>query len=115
MPRSKSFSSLNVAMPEPLEFNLNNHVWHCQTVLPGAALLDFAAKLDKDSTADMAGAINEFFDMALVVDEKESFAAFLRDPNQRIGIDTLMEIAEWLMEQFMGEVPLAPGSPSSAG
>ena len=115
MPRSKSFSSLNAAMPEPLEFILNNHTWHCAPMIPGAALLDFAGQMKAEDPSAMAEAVWSFFDLALVEQERESFKGFIRDPNQRIDINTLMEIAEWLMEEFMGEVPLAQEVPSSVG
>ena len=115
MPRSKSFSSLNAALPEPLEFQLNNHTWHCATMIPGAALLDFAGQLNAEDPKAMSDAVWEFFDLAIVEQEREGFRTFIRDPAQRVDISTLMEVAEWLMEQFMGEIPLEQGVPSSAG
>lgn len=115
MARTKSFSSLNVAAPAALDFDLNDRKFHCTEMIPGAALLDFAAKLKDEDPAAMAEAVWEFFDMAIVEDEREGFREFIRDPKQRVGIETLMEIAEWLMEEFMGEIPLAQAGPSSAG
>jgi hypothetical protein len=115
MPRSKSFSSLNVAAPEALEFDLNGHIWHCSPMVPGAALLDFAAELNAEDPKAMATAVWKFFDLALSEQEQEQFKTFVRDPEQRVDISTLMSIAEWLMEQFMGEVPLAQAVPSTAG
>ena len=115
MPRSKSFSSLNAAMPEPLEFDLNGRIWHCESIIPGAALLDFAGQLNAEDPKAMSQAVWDFFDLALVDEEQEAFKTFVHDKSQRITITTLMEIAEWLMEEFMGEIPLAQGVPSSAG
>lgn len=88
----------------------NNVRYDCVDILPAGVVLDFG-----DSSADDGNAlvkIKEFFDSAIMEDQHEAFWAHIHDRKSRIGLDMLMEIAEYIAEEFAAR---PTGGSSSTG
>lgn len=104
---------------EPVEFDLNDQHFVCKPALQGAKLLEFVAKADGDSGGEAAGALYGLFEDVMVPEEYARFKAYLDQPDLIIEMDTIAEIAAWLIEEYTSRPTQrsessAPG-PSSAG
>jgi hypothetical protein len=99
---------------EPLGFSLNGEEFQCRPALPGAMLLDFVRKADAESGGAAAEAIIQFMEEALEEPDQERFTAMIRDPDIIVEVETLGEIAGWIVEQYTSR-PTKPRSRSAAG
>jgi hypothetical protein len=84
----------------PLGFALNGEEFSCRQAMSGAALLDFVRRADSNSGGAAAEAIVEFLNTALEEDDAIRFDAMIKDPDQIVDVETLGEIAGWLVEQY---------------
>lgn len=118
--RRKTFrGGKNIAEFEPIEFDLNDQTYKCKPALQGAVLLEFVARADSESGGEAAGALYGFFQDAMEPEEYERFRAYLNSPEIIIDMETIGEIASWLVEEYtsrptQGSEPSDTG-PSSAG
>lgn len=84
----------------PLGFALNGEEFTCHPAIAGATLLDFVKRADSDSGGVAADAIVTFLEEALEDQERDRFKALILDPEQIVEVETLGEIAGWLVEQY---------------
>ena len=98
---------------EPLGFALNGEDFGCRPAMAGAALLDFVRRADSDSGGAAADAVIQFLEDALDGGDRDRFVALIRDPEVIVEVETLAEIAGWLIEQYTAR-PTKP-RPRSAG
>lgn len=98
---------------EPLGFALNGEDFTCRPAMAGAVLLDFVRRADTQAGGAAADAVIQFLEDALEEGDRERFMGMIRDPEVIVEIDTLAEIAAWLIEQYT-ERPTKP-RPRSAG
>jgi len=99
---------------EPLGFALNGEDFACRPALAGAALLDFVRRADSDSGSVAAEAIVSFLEDSLEEGERERFVAMIRDPEVIVEVETLGDIAGWLIEQYTTR-PTKPRSRPQGG
>lgn len=99
---------------EPLGFSLNGEDFQCRPALPGAQLLDFVRRADAESGGAAAEAIVEFLEDSLEEADRERFTTMIRDPDVIVEVETLGEIAGWIVEQYTNR-PTKPRSRSVAG
>lgn len=84
----------------PLGFALNGEEFSCKQAMSGAALLDFVRRADGDSGGMAAEAIIQFLNSSLEEDDAARFDTMIKDPDQIVQVETLGEIAGWLVEQY---------------
>lgn len=99
---------------EPIEFELNDQTFKCRPALQGAVLLEFVAKADSDSGSAAASALYDFFKDVMDEEEYTRFRDYLRNPDIIIEMDTIGEIAAWLVEEYT-ERPTEPSENSDGG
>jgi hypothetical protein len=85
---------------DPLGFKLNEEEFSCRPALAGAALLDFVRRADSESGSVAAEAIIQFLEDSLEEPDKDRFVTMIRDPEIIVEVETLGEIAGWLIEQY---------------
>lgn len=114
MVRHKDFGS-PASSDEPITFNLYGQTFRCKAALQGRTLMEFIAlSADEDNPASGAKAILQFFDTALVNEDRERFAQMTTSDDHVVPLETLGSIMEWLVEQYAGR-PTQPPSPSEPG
>lgn len=97
-PRHRSFSVKHEEQ-SPLTFDLEGQTFEARPAIPGAVLLDLVAVAGDEGAAG-AGSIISFFEKALVPESYERFDVLIKDPEVLIGIETLVEILSWLIEEY---------------
>ena len=98
----------------PLGFALNGEEFTCRPAMSGASLLDFVRRADSDSGGMAAEAIVDFLSMSMEEDDAARFDAMIKDPDQIVEVETLGEIAGWLVEQYTAR-PTKARSRSASG
>ena len=100
---------------DPLGFALNGQQFACKPAMAGAILLDFVRRADSESGGSAADAIVDFLEDSIADDsERTQFITMIRDPDVIVEVETLGEIAGWLIEQYTTR-PTKPRSRSSNG
>lgn len=99
---------------EPIEFDLNDQTFKCRPALQGATLLEFVSKADGESGGAAAGALYGFFQDAMEEAEYKRFRDYLNSPDLIIEMDTIGEIATWLVEEYTAR-PTQPSESSDGG
>ena len=99
---------------EPVEFVLNDETFHCKPAVQGGVLLKFVARADSESSGAAAEAIYEFFEKVMEPSEYLRFMEVLEDPKVIIEMDTIGEVATWLVEQYATR-PTEQPKPSGRG
>ncbi len=99
---------------EPIEFDLNDQTFKCRPALQGATLLEFVAKADGESGGAAAGALYGFFQDAMEEEEYTRFRNYLNSPDLIIEMETIGEIASWLVEEYTAR-PTQPSGSSDTG
>jgi len=114
-PRYKNFGSTAVIDDfEPLSFALNEQDFLCRPALPGSVLLDLVKRADGASGAMAAEAVLQFLTMAIDESDRSKWDDLLADPDRIVQMETLGEIAGWLVEQYTAR-PTKGRSRSSGG
>ena len=98
----------------PLGFALNGEEFSCRPALPGTTLLDFVRRADSDSGGMAAEAIVQFLKDSLEEPDRERFVTMSEDLDQIVEVETLGEIAGWIVEQYTSR-PTKPRSRSASG
>jgi len=98
----------------PLSFKLNDEEFQCKQAMSGAALLDFVRRADSNSGGMAAEAIVDFLNGSLEDDDAVRFEAMIKDPDRIVEVETLGDIAGWLVEQYTAR-PTKPRSRSANG
>jgi hypothetical protein len=113
--RRRTFkSSRKLADYDPLEFEINDQTFKCKPALQGAVLLEFVAKADSEEGGAAAGAMYDFFGDVMDELEYKRFRNYLKNPDIIIEMETIGEIAAWLVEEYTAR-PTEPSSSSDDG
>lgn len=99
---------------EPVEFELNDQTFKCKPAIQGAVLLEFVAKADSGEGAAAATALYDFFSDVMDDEEYKRFRAYLKNTEIIIEMDTIGEIAAWLVEEYTAR-PTEPSENSDGG
>jgi len=118
--RKKSFrGGRAIAEFDPIEFELNDQTFSCKPALQGAVLLEFVSKADSENGGAAAGALYSFFEDAMEPNEYVRFMDYLKSPDVIIDMETIGDIAGWLVEQYTARPTQGPAlsatGPSSPG
>lgn len=101
MTRFKDFGSgSDNATKEPLSFKLHGEDFACKPAIQGKVLMNLAASSSEDDPAAAARTIDDFFNYVLVEESSARFQSLLVDPDRIVGMDTLSEIIQWLIEEY---------------
>ena len=105
------FGSPVTSSDEPITFRLYDQTFRCTSVLQGYALIKFiSGASDPENTAKSADAVLEFFNHALLKEDRERFHAMAESEDYIIPLDTLTKIMDWLVEQYTGRPTQQPES-----
>ena len=102
---------------ETVEFDIDGEVFHCHKQISAGVLLQFAdmsSDTEDGSGREAIHAIQTFFNAAIVAEDRDRFNALLSDPDRFIDINLLLEIANWLGEQFTARPTGAPSALTSS-
>lgn len=94
----------------PVEFELNDETFHCVSAIQGAVLLEFVARADGDSGGAAANALYGFFEDVMDESEYKRFREYLKNPDLIIDLETIGEIAAWLVEEYSARPTVEPAS-----
>lgn len=115
MARTKSFrGGKKIDEFEPVEFELNDETFRCKRAIQGAVILEFVNKADSESGGEAAGALWNLFRDVMSDSEYKRFLAYVNQDDLIIGMDTLGEIAAWLVEEYTSR-PTTGSEPSETG
>lgn len=112
--RFKDFGTGGAINTEPITFKLHGEDFECRKNLQGKALLNMASYGDGSDTGAAAKAMYEFFQTALTVESYSRFSNLLSDEEKIVTVETLAEIAGWLVEQYSGR-PISGPEHSASG
>lgn len=99
MTRKKNFGS-TVEEVEALEFTLFDEQFQCRPQLQGATLLTYSKRFASEDLGEVNAAFLEFFESALKKDAYTRFKSLIESEDKIVRIETLGEIAEWLIEEY---------------
>lgn len=99
---------------EPLQFTLQDVTYTCLSVIPVGDALDLADAPDADAGAAFVAAICGFIDKILIDEDRPKFAEAIRRRDDPVDPLTLLEIVEWLSEEYVAR-PTSPSDVSSDG
>jgi len=108
--RHRTFTSAAPTQTDPVTFDLNGHVFTCKAALPGAVLLDFVAEADSGDGGRAAAVLVTFIETALIPDDVDQFRFVVRDAETAIPVETIGEIASYLVEEYAGRPTTPPDS-----
>jgi hypothetical protein len=113
--RFKDFgSTTSIDEYAPLGFALNGEEFVCRPAMSGASLLDFVRRADSEHGGMAAEAIVDFLHNSLDGDDADRFDALVKDPDRIVQVETLGDIAGWLVEQYTAR-PTKARSRSASG
>lgn len=98
----------------PLQFVLQGDTYTCLQIVPIGDAFDLLDAPDATSEAEVSRALAAFIDKILVDDDRPRFAQALRRRDDPVDGLTLLEIVDWLGEQYAGR-PTSPSADSSGG
>jgi hypothetical protein len=110
--RFKDFGDGGVINSEPLNFKLHGEDFACKPNLQGKALLDMASMSSSADPVVLAQGISLFFSKAL---QEESYARFqsLLDSDKIVTVESLAEIAGWLVQEYSNRPNQGPEQSAS--
>lgn len=133
----KSFQSRKRAPEDYLDFEVNGHAFKAKPSIPVGFLMEFSEAFGKindkpeneeqeiQSGVQAIAAVRQLFHNALIAEDRDRFFALLNDPDEEVDIEVLMDISEWLGEQYtarptggassQGSQKKASGGGSTAG
>lgn len=119
MARHKDFGTVGVFRPEELEeisFTLLGETYRCRPILPGSTLVRIIEATDGGNGVAV---INDLFREALDPADADRFFEVLEGTEYVVSIETLIEILQWLVEQYSQRPTKRPSSsedgPSTTG
>lgn len=112
--RHKDFGAKQASTDEPVTFTLDGEDFTCRPRVQGGLILKFVHDADSDSGGKAAGALTWFIRKALVKDDRERFDTLLEDEDRLIDVETIGEVAAWLMEMYAGRPTGQQGNSSSS-
>lgn len=97
----KSYTARGRKNNTPPEVEIDEHVFHCVKMVPGAVLLDFMVAMDAEDPKAMAEGLKDFMLTSIVKEEQEAWTEFIRDPENEVDLDLLVEITADLAGQYL--------------
>lgn len=114
MARHKDFSGgTKIEDFEPLTFSLNGETFTCVPAIQGTVLLEFVAAADSQDGGAAATALYQFFKDCMSASEYERFDRVLKNPEVIIDMETIGEIAGWLVEEYTQRPTRQPATSAS--
>lgn len=98
---------------DPPTFSVAGREFKCLVQPPAGVLTDLVATADKSDAAKVSGLV-EFIGGCLAEADAEQFELVIHDKDTIVPIDTLNDIAQWLIEEYTGR-PTTPSSTSQPG
>lgn len=107
---------------ENLEFEVAGQVFRCHGRIASGVLLSLGEVVsggDPEAgegvdVAEMVKALRNFFDAAIIAEDRDKWHALLDDPEIAVPFQTLSDIAGWLAGEYAGDRPTGPPSPPTA-
>jgi hypothetical protein len=114
MSRFKDFGSgPDLSGAEPVTFKLHGETFNCRKAVQGKLLLALVA--NADDPVKSADAVNKFFETVLLPADYKKFEELCADPDKIISVDTLAEVAAWLVAEYTNRPTQRPeASPTGA-
>ena len=113
--RRKKFSTYtDKGSDDVVILDINDREFKCKSRIPGIVLMRWVSKLDMEDPAAAAGAVEELLRAAIAPDDQDDFFEYVEDPANNVDLQTLSQMAGWLVEQFTGN-PTQQSSDSSPG
>jgi hypothetical protein len=85
---------------EPLAFKLHGEDFNCYPDVQGKFFLQLIAESNSDDPTVASESVTKFFNRILYPESAIRFNALLEDPERIVKVETLTEIAGWLMEEY---------------
>lgn len=99
MSRFKDFGNgPDLSGVEPMSFKMHGETFNCRPAVQGKLLLSLVA--GADDPVKSADAMNKFFEMVLLEDDHKRFEALCADPDKIISVETIADIAAWLVSEY---------------
>ena len=97
-----------------LDFDVDDNKFWAIGVAPASVLTNVGVIAGKDDAgAEVLGMLDEFFQTVLVDDSYALFSERLKSKTKPIPFTTMMEVFEWLVEEYAGRpTELPSGSPA---
>lgn len=94
---------------KPIEFDFYGTVIKARRTIPVDKFFNYVAKVSEDTEdgAARVAAVNEYLDASFTPNERKKFSAVLADESYDIGIEELMEVINFLIEE-RAENPTKP-------
>lgn len=113
----KSFRTSTAATS--VEFDIDDEVFRANSQISAGVLMKFADLVIDDEDDESRGqlalhAIREFFTAALVKEDRRRFFDLLEDPDRTVDVNLLVDIANWLGEQYTARPTGTPSSSTSS-
>lgn len=110
--RHKVFTS-KPKVQTPVTFELDGEKFTAVPAIPGAKLLDFIADADSDDGGRASQALVDFMQGVIIEQDRDRFAALIRDEERVVEIETLAEICEWLVGEYAARPTESPKPPAA--
>jgi hypothetical protein len=112
--RHKDFGApVSIEDAEPLYFTYDGEDYYCRPEINGVVLLKFVRDADSGEGGKSAGALLDLFQKILLTDSYERFEKYVNDPDKIISIETLGEVAAWVIEEYTARPTPESSKPSS--
>lgn len=100
--RHKSFGSPSAEAEalEDMTFELEGETFTCYPAIPGATLLEFVELVDSGDESGTPKALLMLINKAIIKDDLDDFNKLIHDPNIAIPVETIGEIATWMVETY---------------
>lgn len=102
---------------EPVTFRLHGEVFRCVPAIQGVVLIEFIAAAGGGAEGNMAATAEEmlrFFNRTIIPADRERFTELLNSDDRIVSLEGLVEIMDWLVEQYAGR-PTQQPTPSQPG
>ncbi len=100
MTRFKDFGTGPSERSEPLSFKLHGEEFECLPRMQGNTLLRMVADVSAEDNVKAAAFVGTFFQQVLTDDSYVRFDSLVNSKDKIVTVETLGEIAGWLVEQY---------------
>lgn len=111
---AKSFKTKTGEM-EPVEFDIDGETFVCKPDIPGTALLEFTQGMSVRHDGTQSDAILNLLTTAMEEAEYERFRKFADDPANRVDVDILIGVSQYIVGEYGRTRPTKPSGDSSPG
>ncbi len=96
-----------------LEFTIGTDTFYAVGDTPGGVILDLAELANAEEGTSRMAVITDFLDGVLLPESADLFAERLRDATNPITFAQLINIFEWLLEEYVGGVDAGRPTPEA--